>query len=888
MDWIRILISRCAGFLGERTLDNDLDEELQTHIEFAIEENLKRGMSEQQARTTALREFGGVTQVKETYRLQRGLPFMETLTQDVRFAFRQLRKTPGFTVTAVLTLALGIAVNATMFSMVSAFLLPRLPGRDSQKIVVLSSVNPSQSFQPDTNPVSAPNYLTWRADRRVFAEMAAARDDITGSLSGKGQPQAIQYASVSPNYFDVFGAAPELGRTFVAGEDTPGRNHVIILSHGIWKRRYGADPTVVGRTVRLNREDYTVVGVMASDFRLLGFTPQLWTPLTLSAADETPAARKDRSLYLFARLASGVTPRQASAEMAVMGLQAQQDFPEIEKRWGVAVRTLPDFLVYNLGIRNALSVIMTMVSFVLLIACANVAGLLLTRGAARQKELAIRMSLGASRVRIVWQLLTEGLVIALAGCGVGLLLTIVGIRLLRAGLTFNDAISSVPVNLDGHVLLFAVCVSLVSAILSSLAPALKVSHAHIEAGLKSESRTSSAGRAHGRLRAILVSGEIALALFLLIGSSLIIRGIYQLEHQKLGFRPDHLLTGGVTLDRARYGDASQQLHFVRDLMPRLQQIPGVESVAVTSDLPAAGGGSVPVRIQGEPALPNNEQRSALNVVVTQNYFHTADVPLLSGRTFSDADDGAAPRVVVVNQEFIRRFLGNHDALGKRIQVENDGAAPAWSEIVGVASDVKRSSEETRVDPEVYQPFLQRPVASFSIMLRTNIDANSLMPDLRQVVAGLDPELPLLRVMNMDGVIESHSNGNPVFTRILALFASLALILAAIGIYGLVAYSVGQRTHEIGIRLALGAKGSDIFWMILREGLKIASIGAAIGVAIAAPLPRLFDSIFEGIHFGAPDLYWIVSAAVLMVAIFSIWVPARRAAQIDPLVTLRNE
>lgn len=546
----------------------------------------------------------------------------------------------------------------------------------------------------------------------------------------------------------------ELGRTFSAGEDAPGRNHIVILSNGLWKRRYGADPNIVGRTIRLDREDYTVAGVMAPDFRLLGFTPQLWTPLALGAADEAPSARKDRYLYLFARLTPGVTLQQARAEMNLMARRAQQDFPDIEKRWGIAVRTLPDFLVHNFGIGSALAVIMTMVSFVLLIACANVAGLLLTRGAARQKELAIRMSLGASRVRVLRQLLTEGLVIALAGGGVGLLLTILGIRLLQAGLAFNDAISSVPVNLDRHVLVFAVCISVISAVLSSLAPALKASHAHIETSLRSESRTSSTGRARGRLRATLVGGEIAMALFLLIGSCLIIRGLYRLEHQKLGFRRDHLLTAGVDLDHARYDDASQQLQFIRSLMPRLQQIPGVEDVAIASDLPATGGGTVPIRVEGEPALPNDGQRSALDVVVTPNYFDTAAVPLLSGRVFTDADGGKTPRVVVVNQEFVRRFFGNHDALGKRIQIENDGAVPGWSEIVGVASNVKAFSEETRVDPEVYQPFLQRPVASFSLMLRTNVDETSLIPDLRHAVAGLDLELPLTRVMSMTGVINT--------------------------------------------------------------------------------------------------------------------------------------
>jgi putative ABC transport system permease protein len=846
------------------------------------------GMPREQAEQAARREFGNVTLIEQRSREVWLWASVESIWADAKFALRQLWKSPGFTATAVLTLSLGIAVNATMFSMVSAFLLPHLPGHDPQKIVVVSSVSPNQSLQPDTNPVSAPNYLAWRANRRVFAEMAAEEDGRTGSLSGQERPEAIQYASVTPNYFSVFGVTPKLGRTFLTGEDVSGRNHVMILSYGLWTRRYGADPTIIGRSVRLNREDYTVVGVMGRDFRLLGFTPQLWTPLPLSSADEAPAARQDRYLYLFGRLAPGVRLPQARAEMNVMARQAQQDFPDIEKRWGVAVRTLPDFLIRNSGLVNALAIVMTMVSFVLLIACANVAGLLLARGAARQKELAIRVSLGATRGRVVRQLLTEGLVIAMTGGGVGLLLTIPGIRLLRAGLTFNDAIGAVPINLDRRVLVFAACISLVAAVVSSLAPALNVSRVHLQRGLGSEGRTSSAGRARGRLRGVLVGGEIAMALFLLIGSGLIIHALYRLEHQKLGFRLDHLLTAGVVLDHARYSDASQQLHFVRDLMPRLQQIPGVEGAAVASSLPATGGGSIPIRIEGEPVSLSNGQPNALDAVVTANYFQTAAIPLLRGRAFTEADNSKAPRIVMVNQEFVRRYLGNHDALGKRIQVENEGTAPTWSEIVGVTSNVKAFSEQPYVDPEVYQPLLQHPIASFSIMLRTNVDPDSLIPDLRHAVAGLDPELPLLRVMNMNGVVETQRSGNPVFSKILVIFASLALILAAIGIYGLIAYSVRQRAREIGIRLALGAKPSDISWMILREGLKIAGIGSAIGLAIAVPLPRLFDSIFFGVHFSASGLYPIVLAAVLMVAIAATWIPARKAPCIDPLVALRDE
>jgi predicted permease len=883
MDWIPQIFRR-------RKIYNELSEEIRLHIEERTEQLMREGMSVQEAERTARRAFGNQTLLEERSREVWQRPTLESLLADVRFALRQLIKSPSFTITAVVTLALGIAINATMFSLVSAFLLPHLPGHDPQGMVVVSSVNPDASFQPDTNPVSAPNYLAWRNDTRIFSAVSAAEEYRTGSLSGPGQqPEAISYASVSANYFTVFGTSPQLGRAFLGSEDQQGHDHVLILSHGLWERRFGADPSIVGRTVRLNREEYVVAGVMPPDFRLLGFAPQLWTPLTLPAADRTPNARKNRSLYLFARLAPGVTLKQAQVQINTLAQQVQQDFPGTESRWGASIRRLPDFLIHNFGIGTALAVIMTVVGFVLLIACANVAGLLLTRAVGRQKELAIRMSLGASRIRVVRQLVTEGLVIALLGGGIGLFLTYIGIHFVRAGLSFSDAISAVPVRLDTNVLVFAALVSLVSAILSSVAPAIKASHAAINTDLKNETRGSSSGRAHSRLRMVLVGGEIALALFLLIGSCLLIRGVYLLDHQKLGFNPDHLLTARVVLDQARYADSSRQQQFVRSLVTQLQQITGVKGVAVASDLPASGLGSVTIHIKGQTESRANEEHSAADAVVTPDYFQLIGVPLMSGRTFNDRDDAATPRVVLVNREFVRQYFQGSDPVGKQIQLDIPHAPSAWSEIIGVVGDVKSYSEDPRYEPEVYELYAQRPIASLSVMLQSTVDPASLTPDLRHAITQLDSELPLLRVMTMDGVIEIQRNGNPLFSKLLATFAVLALLLAAIGIYGLIAYSVGQRTHEIGIRLALGAKASDISRMILREGFKVAAVGSVIGFAMALPLPKIFDSIFGGqLSFGAPAIYPIVLAVMLIVVSCATWGPARRATRIDPTSALRNE
>src|SRR5712672_708182 len=824
---------------------------------------------------------------------------METLRSDLRLAIRMLLKKPGFTAAAVITLALGIAVNATMFSMVSAFLLRRPPGRDPERVAVLSSVNPAPGFQADANPVSAPNYFAWREANHVFAETAAADEYRAVSLSSQSatangqssvasQPEALRSAAISPNYFNVLGVSPQLGRTFADGEDQQGRDHVAILSYELWERRFGSDASLIGRTVRLNREDYTVIGVMPPNFRLLGFTPQLWTPLVLTAADQTAAAHHERSLFVFARLKPGVTLEQARAEFTTLAHRAEENFPESEKGWGVAVRTLPDFLVYTFGIRSALAIMMTTVGFILMIACANVAGLLLARAAGRRKELAIRIALGAGRLRIVRQLLTEGLVIAFLGGSMGLLLAYWGINFLRANLTFNDATSAVPLRLDWNVLLFVLAVSLLSAVLCAIAPALNASRTDVNTSLKDQSRAATAGRSHSRLRTSMVSAEIALALFLLIGTGLLIRGIFLIDHQDLGFRPDHLLTASVTLDHSHYNDDASQSVFVRDVISLLRRIPGVDTVAAASDLPATGPDSVTLRIKDQPELPANLRFSTRDIVVTAEYFRAAGISVLRGRTFTELDNSTAPRVVVVNQEFVHRDLSDQDPLGKQIRLDVHGAAPEWSQIIGVVANVKSYSEETRDDPEVYESFLQRPVPSFSLMVRASSDPNSLASALRNTVAEVDAELPLARVMSMPAIIERQGAGNSLFVNMLGSFATLAMILAAIGIYGLIAYSVGQRTHEIGIRMALGASNPDVLRMILWQGMKMSAIGAAIGFVLALPLPKVFEAMFYGLHLSEPRLYIIVPIAIIAVAMVATYIPARRATRVDPMTALHQE
>lgn len=880
--------------------EREMEEELRLHIQHRVEDLRSRGISPAEAERQARIEFGGSERFKDECREAMGTHFFDTLFQDLRIGVRMLRRAPGFTAVAVATLALGIAVNSTMFSLMSAILLERPPGREPDRVAVVTTVDPAPVFQGDATPASAPNYFVWRAANHVFEDMAAAdegrrvsltsqrQSNAVGDSAGADQPEVVPSAAATLNYFSVLGVAPQLGRTFAAGEDQPGRDHLVILSHDLWARRFGSDPAIVGSTIRFDRENYNVIGVMPQSFRMLGFTPQLWTPLVVKPADQTAAARRNRSLYLFARMKRGTTLEQAKAEMITLGRLTEQSFPETEKGWRVAVRTLPDFLIYALGARTGIEILMTAVGFVLLIACANVAGLLLARASGRQRELAVRVALGAGRSRIVRQLLTEGLLIAILGGGAGLLLAYWGIGFMRASLAINEVVKAVPLSLDWKVVTFTLVVSLVSALLCGIAPAWSASRADLNINLNSEGRSAAGGRGRSRLRMALVTAEIAIASFLLVGVGLLIHMIYDIEHQNLGFRTEHLLTANLTLDEARYKDAERKKAFARDVLARLQQMPGTEAAAATSDLPASGFSSVPLRIKDQPELPAEQKLSAFDFVVTSDYFRVTGIPLMHGRAFTEMDNATSPAVVIVNQEFVHRYLQDKEPLGQQIQLETGDTAPRWSQIVGVAGNIKTYSEESRYDPEVYEPYFQRSVASLALVVRATSDPNALASSLRDAVGQVDPELPLSRLMSMPALIDSQRGTNPFAERALGSFALLALILAAIGIYGLIAYSVSQRMQEIGIRMALGANRASVLRMILWDGGKMSAIGAFIGLAMALPLPKLFEAILYGRPSYEPWVYLIVPVVLFAVAMFAAYIPARRATRVDPLIALRYE
>ncbi len=867
---------------------NDFGDEIESHLQLEIATLREQGLNEEEARAKARRAFGNVTQAQERFHESKRWLWWDHFWQDLRFGVRTLTKNPGFAGIAIATLALGIAVNATMFSMVSAFLLRRPPGHEPGRVAVITAVNPAATFQPDVNPISAANYLAWKEASQWFTDAAAIDDGRTVSLTLQKRSEALHGAAVTRNYFAVLGVSPEIGRTFASGEDQPGHDHVVILSHELWARRFGTDPSILWHAIRLNREDYDVVGVMPASMRVLGYEAQLWTPLTLTAADQTAAEHNTRNLRMFVRMKTGATIEQVRSEVVTLAQRTAEAFPESEKGWGAMARTFPDFLIHDFNIANALVVLMTVVGFVLLIACANVAGLLLARASGRRKELAVRISLGAGRMRIVRQLLTEGLVIALVGGAAGLLLAYWGIDIVAANLTFNDAIRTIGFRLDSNVLLFSVAISLACAVLCGVAPAVNAARTDINSNLKDESRATSSGRGQNRLRAVMVTGEIALAMFLLVGTGLLILGIYQIEHQPLGFQPDALLTAVVNLDDAWYKGGPKQTAFVEEVTRRVAEISGAEGFAVTSDLPATGAGSVTLRIEGKPDLPANQRLNAADFVVSADYFRVAGIPLLRGRTLAKTDSGDAPRVFVVNQEFVHRNLQDQEPLGARVGLDVNGGNSEWGEIVGVVDNVKSYSEDTRYEPQVYEAFLQRPVGSLALMVHASADPRSLASVLQSAVAQVDGELPVSRVQSMNELIALQKGGNPFMSRVLGSFALLALILSAIGIYGLISYSVGQRRHEIGIRMAMGAGSKEVLRMVLWQGFKMTAIGTAIGLAMALPLPKVFDAIFYGLHVREPRLYFIVPLAILVVTMLATYVPARRALTVDPLTTLRHE
>ena len=888
-EWLRTLFLRLGALFTRRKLDEEFDQEVRAHLALLEEEYVRQGMSRNEARYAALRSFGGVTQVKERNRRQRGLSQIERLSQDFRYALRMMRKNPGFTLMAVAMLGLGIGLNTSTFSTVSGLLLNPPPVTDPDRVMMVVTTNRAHGW--DQSLVSAPDFKAWREQSHSFAEMAAAEAYQSATLTGREMPEQVSTMRVTANFFSLLGVSPLQGRTFVPGEDGTGQDHVVVLSHELWQQRFAADPSIIGRKVTIGDEPYEVVGVMPATFQLITFPSQLWMPLAFTQEQLQPDARKSRVLHVFARLRQDIDLKTAKAEIAALAARSASNSPDANKDWSTNVESLQEFSIRDLGVRAGVVVMMIAVSFILLLACVNLSNLLLTKVTARSREMAIRMAIGASRWRLVRQLLVESFMTSLLGGALGLLLSFEGIHVLRVMLSARgNAIGialAAQLHADTRVMVFTLFLSILTTFLFGLAPAITGTRVDVQTTLKSDSRAGSGGP-RNRLRGILVSTEIALALVLVMGAGFLISALIQSLRTGLGFDPSAIVTAEVSLSSSKYQDSRARAAFFREALQKLEAIPGISSAGAASNLAATGARRFPFHIQGRTETSTAERPLARYYVVTDRYRQTMGIPLLRGRDFADLDTEDTRPVVLVNKLLAERFFGKEDAVGQFIQVDS-GAAPAgWRQIIGIVANVKTWPGQTADDPQIYQCYRQSPVESMTLAGRTNSDPDAIAKEVRGAIWSVDIGQPVTRIASMSTLVTEETASQDVTIKVFGTFAILASVLAAIGVYGVTSYSVTQRTREIGIRMALGASKSDVLGLILGGSGRLIALGGAIGFLVAWPLPRIFQAAWDDMQFGATWIYLAIPALIASIAILASFLPARRATRIDPLVALRYE
>jgi putative ABC transport system permease protein len=821
---------------------------------------------------------------------------METFLHDIRYSIRVLRKSPGFTAVATLTLALGIGANSAIFSVVNAVLLRPLPFKDPQRLVRIWGKFEKEGIPK--NWISQPELLDLNQMSESFEDIAAYQASGV-NLTGNQEPVRVNAASVNASLFPILGINAKIGRTFSQDEDQPGRNKVALLSHNLWQSRFGSKPGVVGEKIGINGENYTVLGIMPDGFQ---FPDQddIWVPLAIDKAK--PDDRGNHGLEVVARLKPGVTPEQAGVELSNIAATLQQRYPDNYPQdggWGLFFVPMLDELVGKL--RPALWLLLGAVAFVLLIACVNVANLLLARAGAREKEFAVRAALGAGRGRLVRQLITESLLLALIGSALGLALAWTCVRLFVAfGPPEIPRMSEI--GLDWRVAGFSLIASIVTGLVFGLAPALQASKPDLQDALKEGGRGSTSGR--HRLRNVLVVSEVAIALVLLVGAGLMIKSFSRLLTLNLGFRTDKILTMRLSLPETKYKEDPQQADFYRKLLDRVRALPGVASASVISHLPLSGSyssGSTAIehadveeglrRFKGIPYIEADRR------TVSADYFSTLGIALKEGRLFSDADTETAPPVAVVDEMFQRRFWPNGSAVGKRFIARFDnGKDIQWGQIVGVVEHVRHYGidqvKQYGLDQEgreqIYFPYLQRPNDRMFLAVRTGMEPLSLANAVRGEVLALDKDQPIYDVKSMDQLVSNSLAERQLNMVLLSGFSVIALVLAAVGIYGVMSYSVAQRTHEMGIRMALGAKQSNVLSLVVRQGMTLALIGVAAGLAGAFALTRLMTSLLYGVSTTDPLTFGAISVILTGVALVACLVPARRATKVDPMIALRYE
>ncbi|MDT7603527.1 MAG: hypothetical protein QOF61_1524 [Acidobacteriota bacterium] len=810
---------------------------------------------------------------------------MSTLWQDVRYGLRMLRRSPGFTLIAILALALGIGANTAIFSVVNAMLLRPLPFADPDRVVTVWETNPNLSakYLRTHNEASPANFNDWRTQNTVFASIGAFRWN-TFNLTGTDNPEQLLGNRATASLFQTLGVKPLLGRTFTDAEDADGAPRVVVLSYGLWQRRFGADPNVINKQINLDTESHTIIGVMPPEFEFPNASVELWVPLALDAQDA--ARRGAHYLYTRARLKPGVTLAQAQSEMSAIAARLREQYPDTNANRDI--RLIPTQEDTSESVKPALLVLFGAVGFVLLIACANVANLSLARSTARQKELAIRAALGASRVRMIRQMLTESVLLSVTGGVCGILLAMWGLDLLLASVPREYALyfhGWNQINLDGWVLGFTILVSVATGLLFGIVPALQATKTDLNESLKEGGR-GSATHVRRHFRNGLVVAEVALALVLLVGAGLLMKSFVRLLDVQPGFDPHNVVTMSLGLPEARYSKPEQWADFYKQLLERLRAQPGVESASVINYLPMGGsGGTTTLIFEGRPVPPKGEYPEANFRLASPDYFKTLRIPVLKGRVFNDQDTKGKPLVAIINETFARLYYPNEDPVGKRM-LDPDGTNP--TEIVGVVSDVKHFGLDDEPEAYVYMAHAQVPDPGMTIAVRSSVAPASMAATVRRETQSLDKDLPIFDIKTLEQRLNESSSQRRLTVFLLGIFATVALLLAAVGIYGVMAYSVSQRTHEIGIRMALGAQMGDVVRLVLRQGMVLALFGVGIGIAASLALTKLIKAMLFHVSASDPVTFALVAFTLAAVALVACYIPARRATKVDPMIALRYE
>ena len=878
------LLFRLRSLFRRKAAETELEDELRFHFERQVQKYRGSGLDREEALRRARLDFGGIDQVKEECREARGVHFMEELIQDIRYGLRMLRKSPGFSLVALLTIALGIGANTSIFSVVYGVLLRPLPYQDSDRLIVLNETTPKVG----TVSVSYPNFLDWRSSNHSFSRMTAVAS-VDYNLAGVSQPESISGEAVTPDFLSMLGVHPLFGRDFDPSEEKAGTTPVVLLGYQLWQSHLGGDREVLGRTINLDGHGFTIIGVLPANFRSIDKTDIILPIGVWLTGNANAAERGDRGdLRVIGRLATGVSVTQAHAEMDAIAARLAAEYPIANAQCGALLRPIREVFVGN--IQPAILILFGAVTFVLLIACANVANLFLMRGAARTREIALRTALGATRGRIVRQMLAESLVLAFFGGVLGLAISLAGMQGM-AGLLPMDLGAGAAVNLNGAVLLFAAVAIVLSSLLFGLVPALQLTKPEIQSDLKEGGRSVSAGASQTRLRGLLAAVEIAVALILLVGAGLMVKSLYRLMSVDPGFQTHRLLTMEMALRTTQYSKDQAILNFWDQVLERVQKLPGVESAAVGTLVPLTDSHSrVDITMEGMPlpkpgGFPHPDYHK-----VSPHYLRTLGVPLLRGRDFTDTDTENTPLVGMVNSMVVKQFFPNQEVLGKRFMFGRPSAdRPAkWITIVGVTADTKLYGLANPARLEVYVPLRQSVSGDMSLIVKSAADPAALTSAIRGAVALIDKDQPIFAIATMQQLVNDSVSTRRITLILLGLFSAMALLLAAIGIYGVISYSVAQRTHEIGIRMALGADHGGVLRMILAQGAEIAGAGVIIGLAASFALTRLMVKLLFSVGAGDPLTFAAVAIVLALVAMLACYIPARRALRVDPIIALRYE